>query len=81
MDRTTETPNGQTGQSDPGVTNRAEYMQKMQTMVDRIPDTERREEAQSALAEVGRDLGFEAAKSNEREDKGLERERDFEREP
>lgn len=62
------------------IASRGEYLERMQGMVDGIQDGERREAAQSALNEVGRDLGFSIATDSPQQDAGVERERDFERE-
>lgn len=80
MDGKLETAGDETGQVSKDVGDRGDYMERMQGMVDGIQDADKREVAQSALNEVGKDLGFEAAKNEPQQEQGVERERDFERE-
>ena len=62
------------------VTNRGEYMERMQGMVDGIQNDDKRAQAQSALDEVGKDLGFEVATSSPEQFQDLDRDRSLERE-
>lgn len=80
MDRKLDTAGAQTDKTAHDVANRGEYMERMQGMVDGIQDGEKREAAQSALNEVGKDLGFAVAKDAPQQEQGLERQRDFDRE-
>ena len=62
------------------VNDRGEYLETLQTMVDGVADPERRAQAQSALDEVGKDLGFAVANDTPvQEQQGIERVPDFDR--
>ena len=61
------------------VNDRGEYLEQLQAMVDGVADPERRASAQSALDEVGKDLGFAVAKDTPVQEQGIERVPDFDR--
>ena len=78
MDKTTENGRSSGRQPSPAASNKADYLERLQGLVDGMKQSERRATAQSALDQVAKDLGFHVAKTQiqpvQDQDRGFERE-------